>query len=188
MAIGAGEYFPVSPIAIRDGTVTRLQTVPGLKGVFKGRTIPMKDGAMPYACVWHAGDRTDPIGDANVGEPRFMHTLALAIDVVTSAPNEATLDTDIVTLVEAIKATLLTDTSWVELFEGIESFDTRYIYPPETNLFFVQAAVEVKVTFRSSWPPYAPNDFEQVQVTAKIPNAASQTGPLLQVFNVETDP
>ena len=105
------------------------------------------------------------MGDANVGAPSFDHTLVLTIDVVTTADSEDDLDAGIISLVETIKATLLTDGTWVQLFEGIERCDTRYSYPKETTDYFVQATLEIEVTFRSIWEPYLPNELLQVVTT-----------------------
>lgn len=174
MPIGEPVFYPASPIEIRDGTAARLTadaTAIGLKNVFKSRTIPTKDDQIPFAAVWHAGERTEPNGDANVGSPSFIHTLTLVIDVVAKAGNETALDTSIVNLVETIRATLLTDPTWVNLFEGIERCDTRYSYPKETNDFLVEAMIEIEVTFRSEWPPYLPNMLKTVTVTPTPPGA-----------------
>ena len=167
MTIGTPVFYPSSPIAIRDGTFDRVSTVPGLNKTFKARTMPGQDDLTPYACVWYSGERTEPNGDANVGAPSFKHALSLVIDVITRAGSEGDLDAQIVDLVETIRATLMTDPSWIALFEGIEKIDTRYAYPKEAENFFVQAIVEIEVTFRSEWPPYLPNDLKTVVVTVE---------------------
>ena len=121
---------------------------------------------LPYAVVWNGGERTDPWGDANVGAPSFNHRLTLIVDVLASAADETTLDADIVGFVETIRATLLTDATWVNLFEGIERCDTRYAYPKEAQSIRAQGTLEFEVTYRSEWPPVVPNDLLEVAVTA----------------------
>lgn len=169
-------YYPASPIAIRDGTVTRLQALGLFSNVFKARTQPTKDDQLPLACVWHAGERTQPNGDANTGAPSFLHTLTLAVDVMTKAGSEADLDTEILALIEQTRAALMTDLTWVGLFEGIERCDVRFAYPKETNNFFVQAILEIEVTFRSIWQPLTPNDLTEVAVFARPPRAPITCG------------
>ena len=164
MTVGAPVFYPASPIAIRDGTVARLSAVPGLRKVFKARTIPGQDNQLPYAAVWLAGERTSAWGDANVGDPTFVHALTLVIDVMAKAGNEATLDQDIIAFVETIRATLMTDPSWVRLFESIERCDARYAYPKEAQDIVVQGMIEFEVTFRSEWPPVLPQTLSQVGV------------------------
>jgi hypothetical protein len=157
-------YFPASPIAIRDATYDRLKTIVGLKSVLKAITKPIKDYNLPIACVYNAGERTEPLGDANCGEPRFAHRLHLGIDVICTATSEAGLDNDIIAYVEQIKLTLLSDTSWLEMFEAIERVDVSYAYPKETSDYLVQGMIEIELFFRSSWEPVAPNDFRSVTV------------------------
>jgi hypothetical protein len=181
MTIGAPLFYPIGPIDILDGTVTRLQAIQAFKNVYEQRTFPTKDDQLPFAAVWHAGERTEPNGDANVGAPSFFHTLTLVVDVVTSGPDETTLKTNIVQLVETTRATLLTDGSWVQLFEGIERCDTRYNFPKETNLIVAEAVIEFQVTFRSEWPPNEANDFATLGVDAR-PDGATAT-----VFSTQFD-
>lgn len=165
MTIGTPTYFPAGPIAIRDGAVALLTAMPGLKTVFAFRTLPTKPEHLPAACVYHAGDRTKPMGDANVGVPSFEHTLSLVVDVITAAPTEASLDSTVVPLVEAVKAALLTDPRWVNLIEACERVDTRYSYPKEGETFLCVGTVEFEVTFSSEWAPVAENDLREIAFT-----------------------
>ncbi len=183
MTIGAPIFYPAGPLEIRDGTASRLAAVPGLKTVATQRTVPTKDDVLPAALVYHGGERTEPNGDDNVGAPSFFHELTLVVDLVAQAANDAALDTLIVGLAEATRATLLTDATWINLFEGIRRCDVRYAYAKETNAFMAQATVEFEVTFRSAWPPYAPNDFTSVAVN---PNAVTQP-PLGPAFSTQFD-
>ena len=82
MTIGAPSYYPAGPIDIRDGTIARVKAMTGFANVFGNRVLPTKDSQMPFACVWHAGDRTEPNGDANTGVPSFDHTLLMAVSIV----------------------------------------------------------------------------------------------------------
>ena len=166
-------FWPAAPIAIRDGTASRLVATNLFAHVFTARTQPTKDDQLPVACVWHAGERTQADGDPNTGAPGFVHTLTLAIDVLAKAGTEAALDADIVALVEQTRLALLTDSSWIALFEGIDRCDTRYSYPKETNDFLVQALIEIEVTLRSRWAPVTPNDLRSVAVFTPPPGPAS---------------
>ncbi len=171
-------FYPAGPIDIRDGTAERLQALPGLTAIFYGRTAPGQDSQLPYALVWNAGERTEPNGEANAGAPSFMHRLTLVVDVLAQAPSgttpetleavEAALDADIVGFAEAIRATLLTDPSWVNLAEGIERCDTRYSYPKEAQAVMAQATIEFELTYRSVFEPVLPNDLHEVEVRGPL--------------------
>lgn len=162
-------FYPQGPIAIRDGTFARVQAIPGLANVFKARAMPVQDGQMPCAVVWNAGERTGPNGDANTGAPEFIHNLTIVIDILVKAGTEGVLDSDIVLLTETVRATLLSDLTWIEMFEGIERCDTRYSYPKEAADLMAQAMIEFEVTYRSIWQPITPNDLKEVAVFAKPP-------------------
>ena len=160
-------FYPAGPIEIRDGTRDRIEALGLFKKVFKGRAAPTQDEQLPLAVVWNMGERTQPEGDANTAEPKFFHNLKLAIDVLTSAASEASADLDIVQIVETVRASLLSDKTWVDLFDGIESCDTRYAYPKEAGNILVQAVIEIEVSYRSTWQPLTPNALKEIVVFAE---------------------
>ena len=178
MPIGSPTYYPASPVAIRDGTWQRVQTIQAFAGnVFRARLMPTKDMLLPYAMVHLVGERTEPWGDANTAEPSLDHTLTLGVEIVMASPaanaagNAATApDADIVALVETVKATLMTDPTWVNLFEGLERANVRYAYPTESTELQVSALIEFDLTFRSSWEPYVPNDLTEIATTVQMPS------------------
>lgn len=161
----AETYLPASPSEIRDGTVERLKaSAIGFKNVYRQRTIPTKDAQMPFAAMWTVRDDTSPNGDSNVGSPSFVHKLTLAIDIAARGNDDDALDAKITAMAEGLRDTLLTDASWVQLFEGIERCNLHYSYPKETDFIVGMATIEIEVTFRSEWPPVEENDFTQVAV------------------------
>ncbi len=165
MIVGAPTYYPAGPIQIRDGTFDRVKVMTGFANVFKQRVLPTKDDQLPLACVWHGGDRTEPWGDANVGPPSFDHTLAIVVDIMTKAASQNALDAPIVDLVERLRATLLTDPTWVNLFEACSRCDVAYTYPGEGNFFYAKGTVTFELTFRSEWEPVIQTDFTEMDTT-----------------------
>ena len=164
--IGVPIWYPQSPIAIRDGTWSRLQSITAFEGrVFKARSMPTKDSELPFVAVFHGGDRTRPYGSNKDGAPTFAHDFTLAVDIIAKGASETDLDSNVLELVEEVQRTLLTDASWIQLFEGINKSDTQIIYPKETNFFIVQAALTFEVTLESMWPPVIPNSFQEMTVS-----------------------
>ena len=149
MTVGTPTFYPAGPIQIRDGTAARVKAMSGFANVYSQRVLPTKDTQMPFACVWHAGDRTEPWGDDNVGAPRFDHSLTMIVDVVIASTSQAALDAPIVDLVERLRATLLTDPTWVALFESCERCDATYEYP-DGGFLYAHGVVQVRsdVPFR----------------------------------------
>ena len=184
MNIGEPLFYPYGPSAIRDGTVARLVALGIFKNVYRQRTMPTKDDQLPLAAVWTMRDDTTPNGDANVGPPSFFHQYTFVVDVLMAANSDDALTAGIDDLVFKVRAALLTDLTWVNLFEGIERCNVHPVYPKETALTFAQAAIEIEVTFRSEWPPYVPNDFLQVGVST---SKAGTTPPVLNGLSTQFD-
>lgn len=202
MSLAPGIYYPEGPLAIRDGTHARLQDITGVKEVLKTRTLPTKDDQLPIICVAHGGENGRADGDANVGAPKFLSDLRLLITVVDLATSDLVLDAGITRKVEEIKQTLFTDSSWLELFEALESFSVSYHFPREAEIVLCEARLELTVSYRSNWPPYAINDLRQVETTFQLTETAdkiviitevgtSSEGPILDLSepdNVELFP
>ncbi len=177
MTIGTPTFYPAGPIEIRDGTVAAVKTVTGFANVFGNRVAPTKSEQLPLACVWHAGDRTEPWGDANVGAPSFDHTLSMAVDIMVAAGTEDQLNADIVLLMERVRAALLTDPDWVNLSEAVTRADATYSYPQEGTFAYARGVIEFELKFRSEWEPALPNAL--TSVVASYPPATA--GPLMSV-------
>jgi hypothetical protein len=181
MTLAPPIYYPEGPIAIRDGTHARLQDIVGVKEVLKTRTLPTKDDQLPVICVAHGGENGRANGDANVGAPEFVSDLRLLITVVDLATSDLVLDAGITRMVEVIKQTLFTDTTWLNLFEGIESFAVSYHFPRDAEILLCEARLELTVIYRSNWPPYAINPLEEVKTTIQLPDPAD---PIIMINEV----
>lgn len=165
MAIGTVEWFPAGPIEIRDATIARVKALTGFTNVFGNRVKPTKPEHLPVACVWHMGDRTEPWGEANVGAVGFDHTLSMAVDVMVRAGSEDALNAEIVALVEPVRLALLTEPTWVNLFEAVTKADAHYSYPDEGGFLYARGVIEFELRFRSEWSPATPNDFRGMAIT-----------------------
>jgi hypothetical protein len=172
VTLAPGIYYPQGPIAIRDGTHARLEDITGVREVFKTRTLPTKDDDLPIICVAHGGESGRPNGDNNAGAPKFINDLKLLITVVDIATSDLALDAGIARMVEEIKQTLFTDTSWLELFEAIDGFSVSYHFPREAEVLLCEARMELTLVYRSDWPPYAINPLEQVETTFQLTETA----------------
>lgn len=168
---GQPQFFPSGgPAAIRDGAVAVLTATGYFKNVFRNKTTPTKDDQLPFAAVWMVRDETSPMGDDNVGTPSFDHTYTLCIDVGITAASDDALTAALDDLSLKTRTALLCDADWRQTFEGVERCSIHPAYPKDTNLIFVQASIEVVVTFRSIWPPYLPNQLNSIGVvTNKAP-------------------
>jgi hypothetical protein len=163
--------------------------------VLKTRTLPTKDDQLPIICVAHGGENGRADGDANAGAPHFLNDLRLLVTVVDLATSDLVLDAGITRKVEEIKQTLFTDTSWLELFEAIESFAVSYHFPREAEIVLCEARIELTVSYRSAWPPFAINPFKEMVTTVQLPAPAhpivivnefdTPAGPILDLSEQE---
>ncbi len=175
--LGVPIFWPAGgPTAIRDGAIAVLKATGYFRNVYRQKTTPTKDDQLPAAAVWMVRDDTAPMGDANLGTPSFDHTYTLCIDVLLSAASDDALTATLDDFSLKTRSALLCDSDWRQTFEGIERCSIHPVYPKETNLFFVQAAIEVVVTFRSAWPPYLPNELKTIGVTV-VPKPAPAAKP-----------
>jgi hypothetical protein len=163
-------YYPCSPLEIRDGTYDRLLKIQGLV-VRKARTMATQvndPDQFPNATVYNLGEETQPMGDANCGPPAFQHHLRLGIEVEVLAGNELYLEHDATTLVEQIRILLLSDYTWVNLFEGCERFSVDYAHDSHNDVYLVRAIINIEVTYKSIWEPIVLNDLDSVSISTKV--------------------
>lgn len=168
MTLAPGIYYPEGPIAIRDATHARLTDITGVRKVLKTRTLPTKDDQLPVICVAHGGETGRADGDANVGAPKFISELKLLITVVDLATSDLVLDAGITRKVEEIKQTLFTDSTWLDLFEALESFSVSYHFPREAEIVLCEARLELTVSYRSNWPPYVVTWLTEIDTTVQL--------------------
>ena len=163
--IGTPEFFPAGPTEIIDGTLARAKAAAGVTNAWKQRPLPVKDEDVPFVLVWHGGDRTEPWGAANTGAPSFDHTLKLIVVVAVTAETPDGLDPLVTATTERVRAALLTDPSWIGLFEACIKADIGYAFPGDGQIPYARGLIEFEVMFRSEWPPATPNDFRTMAVT-----------------------
>lgn len=165
MSLAPAIYYPEGPLVIRDATHLRLEDITGIRNVLKTRTLPTEDDQLPIICVAHGGENGRPDGDANAGAPKFINELHLLITVVDLATSDLALDAGITRKVEEIKQTLFTDSTWLALFEAIESFSVSYHFPREAAIVLCEARIDLAVSYRSNWPPFAINALTEIDTT-----------------------
>ena len=184
MPTPAPEFFPAGPSDIIDGTLVRAKAASGFAG-WKQRALPTKDEDLPFVLVWHGGDRTEPWGDANVGAPTFDHTLKLIVVVAVTAETPDGLDAGIVAATERVRAALLTDPSWIGLFEACTKADVGYAFPGDGQIPYARGLIEFEVAFRSEWAPVVLNDF--VDMAVGSPGGSATAGLPQQVITLPTE-
>ncbi len=169
---------------IRDDTIARLRGLvryaprgrPGAPAQIRRTPVmPPQVDDLPCLLVYLTGQRMTPDGDANAGEPSFVHEAVLNISGVLAADDEDGLD-DITSAAAAeILETLLGDPDWLGPFEAVTAVEQRVGFDTQNYLAAI-VLTSITVTYRTSWPPRVPDDFGAVSM--RTPDAAGADYPI----------
>ena len=132
--------------------------------------VQMTPADLPALGVFILRETREPDGDANAGEPRFIHRLHLGISGSIALSDEGEQLIALEAMMADIDDKLLTSVAFVSLIEGVLSMDrkSQYSVMGETTLAEIQ--IEMIVTFRSTWPPVVVDDFLSMHSTTKYPD------------------
>jgi hypothetical protein len=152
--------------------------------------LQVQPGDLPVLGVHLLRERRIRPGNANHGEPEFVHDITLgfsgAVHVETDKQN------DIHALEQwmaQLDDMLLSDPSFVNMAGGITAMDRvgQYAKVGETTLFEIR--VEMSIASQSWFPPRVPDVLEKVVVDTQFPDAehaASGTPQIHRVYELET--
>ena len=161
--------LPNSWIVWRDTAFELLKVMPDFNGnVKKVYVYPTKDEQLPAMRIALTSERMSSEGNWMQGEPHFMHTMTMVIAVMIKAGDPAVLDGRVALMAEAIKATLLTDSVFVNTAEGIDQVNTDIIYPPETEVPLCELRIELVGKLQSRWQPLTPNKFNHLHILREL--------------------
>lgn len=157
---------------IRDDTIARLRGLaryapigrPGEPAQIRRTPVmPPQVDDLPCLLVYLTGQRMTPPGDANAGQPNFVHEAVLNISGVLAADDEDDLDDRTSAAAAEILETLLEDPDWLEQFEAVTAIEQRVGFDTQNYLAAI-VLTSFTVTYRTSWPPRVPDDFETIHM------------------------
>lgn len=156
-------------IEIRDATVQRLSRLSRYGSparIRKSFLLPTKDSEVPCALVYFAGSSMTAEGDANAGEPTFVHSLRLVVSSLIKANASEALDGELDEAASEILDTLLSDASWLRLFDGVPQIERSYQLAADEpkRLVMAEARTIFTIEFRTEWPPVVVDDFAAVTI------------------------
>lgn len=171
------------PIAIRDDTARRLS---GLARYFpEGRPagparirrsfiLPEQDDQLPCLQVYFAGNSMSPDGDANAGEPSFIHTARIAVAGILKADEVDDLDDQVAAALQEHLEILLRDVDWLDQFEAVEGVEQSFRVE-NSNYLAAIALTVFTISFRTAWEPRVPGEFAGINL--RTPAGAGATYP-----------
>lgn len=158
---------------IHKAALSRLSTLTGFTTFRKSPMLHVDPKALPCLSVYLMRERMVAEGDANAGEPRFVHTVTLGISgaCVASGANDQLDALD--TAMSSVLTKLLTDPKFIALVEGVESIDRRNVFEKAAETPLAEVQIEMVVSFRTDWPPVVEDDFKIMHVETTYPNAGT---------------
>ncbi len=177
-------------IAIRDAVRSRIEN---LRRFVKISTIgvpQLQADDLPYCAIFISREAMAPDGDSNVGEPRFVSDVTIAISVVRAFTESSTLDADTDQDFADIANALLTDPTFVRfgrdpLFESIERIDTRRLYPQVAETYVCELRMEMTFRTRIGFEPVVFDDYHDTVLTVRP--VANPDAPAITVLIVQSD-
>lgn len=194
MGILSADIFPPSFI-IREGIIERLKTIPTFKTVAKfarnrGRG-PYQPEDIPLIACYLMNEDLSPDGDANHGEPRFIHDckfgFVIAVQNNDNEAAEASCRSAVWTIIRMLEYQRWWHfectgewqrNEWTKKIEPIKIESvTRGSVPPvnfgpktgANETPYAEQVLEMTIRFRSGFPPIVEDHLDLVHVTVGYP-------------------
>ena len=155
-------------LRIVDKAATLARTISGWKQVRRTPMLQVQPDDLPSLGVYLLREQWAPDGDANAGEPRFIHDLSIglsgAIAITGSDAQLIALDV----LMNDLCAKLLSDTTFIVMVEGVNGIDRRLSFTKDSETPMAEIMMEMRVGFRSQWPPLVVDDLNEIHVTTAL--------------------
>jgi hypothetical protein len=153
--------------------------------------LQVQPGDLPMLGIYILRERRVQDSHANHAEPRFLHELTLGFSgAIWAETDDQNKLLELEELMSELDEILLTDSTFVRLTEGVTEMDRQgqYAKVGETTLFEIR--VEMKIPFRSYFPPRVDDMLERVVVDTQYPDkehADAGTPQIHRVYELETD-
>jgi hypothetical protein len=164
-----------------EAAYTRAQQVPGFKTFRKTPMFAVVPAELPRLSAYLLREAGAPDGDANAGEPRFIHNVTLGFSGAIVASDDEQEFADLDTAVANILPALLSDPTFVAMVEGFASFDRKVVYSRIGETPLAEVQIEIVVTFRTYWPPTVLDDFNTLHIETRFPTANVDPNAVQQI-------
>ncbi|GJE45362.1 hypothetical protein [Methylobacterium soli] len=167
-------------IEVRDLAFERLLAFGTFKTVRNGISEQIEPAdQLPAATVFLRRENRTPDGDANVGEPSFVHDVTLGILVTIDAGSKSDLEPVLHSYTNDAIGFLLSDTTFLSEIEAVTGIDETHVFPKDGETYYAEARVEFSVTFRTSFEPFVPTAYRGANFKT-TPSGASGDTPAIR--------
>ncbi len=156
---------------------------PRFKKVRKVPVRQLQPEETPTLSVFRSEEDWQPDGDANAGEPSFVHESTITLAVLRGFKKPEDLDDLVDADMDIIEPLLLQNTDLLAMFEGITRVRRTLSWPQLGDAYYVESVLELTVQYRTVWEPIVPDNLLKVVTT----HPAVWSGPI-QVIEFEEQP
>lgn len=140
-------------------------------GVFKSLfTVPMEtiDPAnLPAIAVFLIEEVM--ASDGNAGEPHFIHTVTYGLQAIIQSSDAEEQRKRIISVLGKLDMAILTDPKMLMPVEEIQNITRRFRFERVSEVPIAQFNSAFRLTFRSRWAPYVPDDYLVLHIETAFP-------------------
>lgn len=163
---------------IRDQVFDRIKTLYAWKVTRKVPTVTTQGDQFPRLGVYLVRETENPDGDANVGPPRYVDEVVIAISVMDALSKPEVLEGSVDVLIDGIKNKLLQDITFVSLkdangvfmLDSIPTISRTYNFPNNGETYYIECRLQMSFRFNVQYEPLTPNAFKTLYVDARPNN------------------
>jgi hypothetical protein len=170
---------PAPPVpyltTLRQETVSRIATLPGVfKRVYDSRLPAITREELPAVRIYTAAASQG----LSISIPEFRTIAQLVIQIICEDITDAAIAERVDVYCDIVKARLLSDGAWLQLFERVLSIETEIERSVEGEWRSTVATLTFGIQYTEAWPPYIPDWLETVRIKVDVidPAADPNTG------------
>jgi hypothetical protein len=160
---------------LRQQTISRLKTLPGIfRDVYDSRLPQLKRGMLPAVRVYTAASSQG----LSISIPEFRSTAQLIIQIIAEDGADPALAERMDRYADIVKARLLSDGVWLQLFERVLSIESEYDRTVEGEWRMTTVSLTFGIQYTEVWEPLVPDWLETVAIKVDVidPAADPNTG------------
>jgi hypothetical protein len=149
---------------LRHETIERLGTLPFFKHVYDSRLPQLRRDLLPALRVYTSATSQG----LSISIPEFRTTAALVVQIVCEDTTDAKIAERVDRYCELVKARLLRDGKWLQLFERVLSIDTEIERSVEGEWRLTTATLSFSLQYTEAWEPFVPDWLESMKIEVDV--------------------
>jgi len=151
-------------LGLVDDAYNMAKTLPGIKKFRRTPMLQVTPKDLPALGVYLMREQWAPDGDANAGEPAFIHELSIGFSGATALTDDKQELIDLDTILAGLCEMLLKTPAFIKKIEGFSGIDRKLNFTVLSETPVAEIQIEFKVFFRTYWPPDVPDNLETIKI------------------------